>query len=78
VGLFLARALPALALPLRLRRARGVERQQLKWLADAAALLGAFILADELGLQTSGLVDVLLETLTLAGVYAGIGIAVLR
>ena len=78
VGLFVATALSALVLPLRLRRARGVERQQLKWFAYAAALLGAFILADELGLQTSGLVDVLAETLTMAGVYAGIGIAVLR
>jgi hypothetical protein len=78
VGLFVATALSAVTLLLRLRRARGVERQQLKWFAYAAALLGAFILGDTLGLQTSGVVDVLVETLTLAGVYAGIGIAVLR
>jgi hypothetical protein len=77
-GLFLATALSALSLLLRFRRARGVERQQLKWLAYAAALLGAFILGDTLGLQTSGPLDLLLETLTITGVYAGIGIAVLR
>ena len=71
-------ALSALSLLLRFRRARGVERQQLKWFAYAAALLGAFLISDTLGLRTSGLVDLLLETLTLAGVYIGIGIAVLR
>jgi len=76
--LFLAIAGSGLSLLLRFRRARGVERQQLKWFAYGAALLGAFILADEFGLQTSGLVDLLLETLTIAGVYAGIGIALLR
>jgi hypothetical protein len=62
----------------RFRRARGVERQQLKWFAYAAALLAAFLISQALGLQTFGLVDLLVETLTFAGVYAGIGIAVLR
>jgi hypothetical protein len=76
--LFVAIALSALSLLLRFRRAQGIERQQLKWLAFAAALLGAFITADAVGLQTSGLVDLLLESLTLIGVYVGIGIAVLR
>ena len=55
-----------------------VERQQLKWLAYAAVLVGAFIIGDAVGLQTFGLVDLLLETLTMIGVYVGIGIAVLR
>jgi hypothetical protein len=76
--LFIAIALSALSLLLRFRRAQGIERQQLKWFAYAAALLGAFITADAVGLQTSGLVDLLLESLTLIGVYVGIGIAVLR
>jgi hypothetical protein len=77
-ALFAAIALSALSLLVRFRRAQGIERQQLKWFAYAAALLGAFITADAVGLQTSGLVDLLLESLTLIGVYVGIGIAVLR
>jgi hypothetical protein len=76
--LFVAIALSALSLLPRFRRAQGVERQQLKWLAYAAVLMGAFIIGDAVGLQTSGLVDLLLETLTMIGVYVGIGIAVLR
>jgi hypothetical protein len=73
-------AVSGLSMLLRFRRARGVERQQLKWFAFAAALLAAFLISQTppLGLQTFGLVDLLLETLTIAGVYAGIGIAVLR
>jgi hypothetical protein len=76
--LFLALPLSALSLLLRLRRARGVERQQLKWFTYAAALVGAFIISDALGLVGPGLVNLLLTTLTLTGVYVGIGIAVLR
>jgi hypothetical protein len=76
--LVLAIALSALSLLLRFRRSRGVERQQLKWFAYAGALLAAFLFSQTLGLQTFGLVDLLLETLIFAGVYAGIGIAVLR
>jgi hypothetical protein len=79
IGLLaLAIAVSALSLLLRFRRARGVERQQLKWFAYAAALLAAFLISQTLGLQTFGLVDLLVETLIFAGVYAGIGIAVLR
>ena len=76
--LFVAVALSAWSLLPRFRRAQGVERQQLKWLAYAAVLVGAFIIGDAVGLQTFGLVDLLLETLTMIGVYVGIGIAVLR
>ena len=47
-------------------------------MAYAAVLVGAFIIGDAVGLQTFGLVDLLLETLTMIGVYVGIGIAVLR
>jgi hypothetical protein len=39
-------AFAAVAMSLRLRRARGVERQQLKWLAFAAAITGTAIVAD--------------------------------
>src|SRR3954451_4373956 len=38
--------LAALAMSIRLRRSRGVERQQLKWLALAAAAAGLAIVAD--------------------------------
>jgi MFS family permease len=79
IGLLaLAVAVSGLSLLPRFRRARGVERQQLKWLAYAAALLAGFLVSQALGLQTFGLVDLLLETVTFAGVCAGIGIAVLR
>jgi hypothetical protein len=39
-------AFAAVAMSLRLRRAHGVERQQLKWLAFAAAVTGTAIVAD--------------------------------
>jgi hypothetical protein len=39
-------ALAALAMSRRLRRSHGLERQQLKWLALAAAIAGAAIVAD--------------------------------
>ena len=76
--LFLAVPLSVLSLLLRFRRARGIERQQLKWFSYAAALVAAFIVSDALGLVSPGLVNLLLTTLTLTGVYVGIGIAVLR
>ena len=78
VVLFVAVPLSVLSLLLRFRRARGIERQQLKWFTYAAALVGAFIFSDALGLVSPGLVNLLLGTLTLTGVYVGIGIAVLR
>jgi hypothetical protein len=76
--LFVAIPLSVLSLLLRFRRARGIERQQLKWFTYAAALVAAFIFIDVLGLVSPGLVNLLLGTLTLTGVYVGIGIAVLR
>jgi hypothetical protein len=76
--LFVAVPLSVLSLLLRFRRARGIERQQLKWFTYAAALVAAFIFSDALGLVSPGLVNLLLTTLTLTGVYVGIGIAVLR
>jgi hypothetical protein len=76
--LAVATALSAFSLLLRFRRAQGVERQQLKWFAYGAALMGVFLVSPAFGLEDFGLVDLLLGTLALSGVYAGIGIAVLR
>jgi hypothetical protein len=76
--LFLA-TLPAAALALALRfgRARGVERQQLKWFATAGLILVAVPVADTigpLGFDSNRLIE-LLSTWPL---YVAIGIAILR
>jgi hypothetical protein len=76
--LFLA-TLPAaaLALALRFRRARGVERQQLKWFAAAGLILVAVRIADTIspfGFDANRLIE-LLSTWPL---YVAIGIAILR
>jgi hypothetical protein len=67
----------ALALALRFRRARGVERQQLKWFAAAGLILVAVPIADTisaLGFDSNRLIE-LLSTWPL---YVAIGIAILR
>jgi len=68
---------------LRLRRASGVQRQQLKWLAYAAALLASYYLLAFL--YTRGtirsvppLIDTAVSGLGLVVVPAAIGVAVLR
>jgi len=76
--LFLA-TLPAaaLALALRFRRARGVERQQLKWFAAAGLVLVVVPIADTIspfGFDSNRLIE-LLSTWPL---YVAIGIAILR
>jgi hypothetical protein len=76
--LFLA-TLPAaaLALALRFRRSRGVERQQLKWFAAAGLILVAVPVADTIspfGFDSNRLIE-LLSTWPL---YVAIGIAILR
>jgi hypothetical protein len=76
--LFLA-TLPAAALSLilRFRRARGVERQQLKWFAAAGLVLVAVPVADTIspfGFDSNRL----LELLSTWPLYVGIGIAILR
>ena len=67
----------ALSLVFRFRRAGGVERQQLKWFA-----LGAVFLVAEFGSQffyePSGAWDAVVEVLPLLGLYAAIGVAILR
>jgi hypothetical protein len=73
----------AVSMVLRLRRASGVQRQQLKWLAYAAVVLaGYFVLVY---LYTQGtvrsvppLLDTIVSGLSLVVVPAAIGLAVLR
>ena len=74
-------ALAAVSMVLRLRRARGVERQQLKWFAFAAAVLGLFLVANFLSfdLEIGGPVEelripVLGAAFATIPIAAGIGI----
>ncbi len=81
VVLILVAVVPsALSLVFRYRRAVGVERQQLKWFAFAAALMGALIAADLLGLDDL-LGDALwnlLGTASFMGLYVAVGVAILK
>jgi signal transduction histidine kinase len=72
----------ATSMAIRLRRSRGVEREQLKWIAFAAAIL-AVAFACHLALQFSGLADRVewygaLWGLALCGLPIAAGIAILR
>jgi hypothetical protein len=71
--------LAAFAMILRLRRSRGVERQQLKWIAAAAAVLplasAAGVFSYYLGYETVG---GLLATISFVPVLFAAGYAVLR
>ena len=77
--LFFATILSALSLVARFRRASGVQRQQIKWFAYAASLLGLhLVLAGVLGRELPGAWHQLFEMATLAGLYVAVGIAILR
>src|SRR5215216_813545 len=70
----------ALSLVVRYHRASGVERQQLKWFALAAVLIGGLIVADQLSLDRL-LGDALWNVATsssFAGLYVAVGVAILR
>ena len=80
VIIFVSIILSALSLVVRYQRARGVERQQLKWFALAAVLNGGLIVADQLRLDRS-LGDALWNLLgvtAFAALYVGVGTAILR
>ena len=77
-ALFLAILVAAGSLLWRFRRARGLERQQLKWLAYGGAFLAAYVALDLVSLTPAGLVDALIEALTFGALYVGVGMAVLR
>jgi hypothetical protein len=78
--IFVTIFLSALSLVVRYHRARGVERQQLKWVALAAVLTSMFTVA-QLSWLDQMLSDVLwnlLETAQQIVLYAAVGVAILR
>jgi MFS family permease len=70
----------ALSLVFRYRRANGVERQQIKWFAYAAVLFGSLIPLDLLGLDEplGAAVWNLINAAASLGIYAAVGVAILR
>ncbi len=70
----------AVSVYLRFRRAGGIERQQIKWLAYAAALLGVVAIVGTIGELLLGLGwwSFLVLVVTLFGIPLSIGAAVLR
>jgi hypothetical protein len=75
--LLLCAAAAVVSVVLRLRRARGVERQQLKWFTSAATLLVLFLLVTDYLLPPGGVDDVLYG-LVVALVPVAAGVAILR
>jgi hypothetical protein len=72
--------LSALSIVVRYRRAGGEERQQLKWFALAAVLIGVVTAGHLLFLDAllSEALGNLLDTITTTGLYVAVGIAILR
>jgi hypothetical protein len=77
-ALLFAILVSAVTLLLRFRRARGQQRQQLKWLAYGGGLFAALLVIALVGLQAPRLWNAVLETLTFGALYAAVGVAVLR
>jgi hypothetical protein len=78
--IFIAILLSAMSIIIRYRRAGGAERQQLKWFALAAALIGVVIAGHLLFLDlliSEELLN-LLDAVTITGLYVAISIAILR
>jgi hypothetical protein len=83
--LFAAIVLSALSLVFRYRRASGIQRQQIKWFAYAAALNGSLVAIDVFGLSDRLLryefgywVWVLLGDVGITTLYVAVGIAILK
>ena len=78
--IFVSVLLSALSIVFRYRRAGGLERQQLKWVALAAALSGAVSFGHLLFLDLllpEALLN-LLDTAIITGLYVAVGVAILR
>jgi len=73
--LFAAGILSAVSLVFRFRRAAGVERQQIKWFAYAAALFGGYLV---LNFFVSGLLNTVFSTAASVALYAAVAVAILR
>jgi hypothetical protein len=78
VGLVLSMLASAILLAVRLRRARGMERQQLKWIAYAAALFALGVGALSFAPSDWGALGAVLFALTGAGLTTAVGVAILR
>jgi hypothetical protein len=79
-ALFVSVFLSALSLVVRYRRADGVERLQLRWLAGAAVLVGVYIVGGLIGLDRllgEGVWN-LINAAANAGLYAAVGVAIFR
>ena len=72
--LFAGIGISALSLVIRYRRASGVERQQLKWLALAAVLAALSLVGQPLGEALWNLLD----AATTTTLYVAVGVAILR
>jgi hypothetical protein len=71
------------SLLVRLRRSKGVERQQIKWFAYAVAVLAtsailAYVVAESLGVVWLGWVSGVLVIVSVVGFPVAVGIAILR
>ena len=74
---FAAIVVSALSLVLRYRQSAGVQRQQLKWLAYVATLVGVWIIGDVLFPFGFALLSIF-GTVAFSGLYVAVGIAILR
>ncbi len=77
IALFGAVILSALSLVFRYRRAVGVERQQIKWFVYAATFVGGFTVLNLIDFLPDWLTT-LLGTAVGLGLYASVGVAILR
>jgi class 3 adenylate cyclase len=72
-------ALSVVSIAVRFRRAKGQERQQLKWLASVGVVLLGFVVVDVFVSAWDGrLLDAVVAAVLFSATYAAIGIAVLK